>query len=517
MNCNFAPPECRCDTRARMCPGALDVSYEGTRGYECYGRDERTDRPLSAACLDVCDCPPDAAWVSDCRCPPFAEDIVINPCSDPNIRDTSACEVRPLDLNAIYEVATNDYIAHGGSGFVILRNNNTQLDTGLPMREAVLERILRSRRCIDECRTPDGETVFASCATFRDCVRDVEEFHSQFCRRIAETTPGQTRTVARCALDAEACRTDADCHHVDIECALASCTSCVEDIDCDLGLGERCMNGFCRPRVAICSDFRCHRICETDADCPGEGGAGAQHTCVDGRCLPAGGGLCWDERDCTPARAQCFGGGAACSVDRDCDAREVCRGRVCVPEVFDCASDADCRAAGLAASARCLAGRCVPDAEACERDEDCVTLLGDARAACVAGLCAATCQACRYDEGCPPGLVCAGGFCGVPGSACEEHRCRTRCAADDACLPGHRCEEGRCLPILCTTPRDLEIHCHLQNAWKAVEHCLAMACPQSYADGRIRRILPENIENLPGLVELNDPEDLDPDLFGLGD
>ena len=53
----------------------------------------------------------------------YAEDIYING--------------RPLDPNGTYELATNDYIAHGGSGFSMLERNTTQYDTGISIRDVV--------------------------------------------------------------------------------------------------------------------------------------------------------------------------------------------------------------------------------------------------------------------------------------------------------------------------------------------------------------------------------------------
>lgn len=49
----------------------------------------------------------------------------------------------PLDLDGTYELATNDYIAHGGSGFEVLERNTTQVDTGISIRDAVKTAILR--------------------------------------------------------------------------------------------------------------------------------------------------------------------------------------------------------------------------------------------------------------------------------------------------------------------------------------------------------------------------------------
>ncbi len=54
-----------------------------------------------------------------------AEDIIINGA--------------PLDLNATYKMATNNYIASGGSGFQVLKRNTQKVDTGVSLRDAVVD------------------------------------------------------------------------------------------------------------------------------------------------------------------------------------------------------------------------------------------------------------------------------------------------------------------------------------------------------------------------------------------
>src|ERR1051325_3209990 len=51
---------------------------------------------------------------------------------DPN---TTKCA--PLELNGLYRVAVNNYIAQGGSGFVVLKRNTSQQDTGVSLRDAL--------------------------------------------------------------------------------------------------------------------------------------------------------------------------------------------------------------------------------------------------------------------------------------------------------------------------------------------------------------------------------------------
>ena len=50
---------------------------------------------------------------------------------------------------------------------------------------------------------------------------------------------------------------------------------------------------------------------------------------------------------------------------------------------------------------------------------------------------------------------------------------------------------------------DLETRCVLDNVYKAQAQCLQLPCPEAQSDGRIKRILPANLDEL--------PEDLNPD------
>ena len=49
---------------------------------------------------------------------------------------------RELDEDGTYELATNNYIAHGGSGFEVLERNTTQVDTGISIRDVVQSAII---------------------------------------------------------------------------------------------------------------------------------------------------------------------------------------------------------------------------------------------------------------------------------------------------------------------------------------------------------------------------------------
>ncbi|MFO8070769.1 MAG: bifunctional UDP-sugar hydrolase/5'-nucleotidase [Polyangia bacterium] len=47
----------------------------------------------------------------------------------------------PMREDKVYEMATNNYIAWGGSGFEMLKRNTTKIDTGISMRDAVIDYI----------------------------------------------------------------------------------------------------------------------------------------------------------------------------------------------------------------------------------------------------------------------------------------------------------------------------------------------------------------------------------------
>lgn len=49
----------------------------------------------------------------------------------------------PLAEDGVYELATNNYIAHGGSGFEVLQRNTTQVDTGISIRDVVRNEIIQ--------------------------------------------------------------------------------------------------------------------------------------------------------------------------------------------------------------------------------------------------------------------------------------------------------------------------------------------------------------------------------------
>lgn len=87
-----------------------------------------------------------ARFIMDCA-NEVAVDVTVGGSWDPCVTDEDCVDPgeicsalrcgRAIDPSESYELATNNYIAGGGSGFAVLENNTTQEDSGISMRDAV--------------------------------------------------------------------------------------------------------------------------------------------------------------------------------------------------------------------------------------------------------------------------------------------------------------------------------------------------------------------------------------------
>jgi 2',3'-cyclic-nucleotide 2'-phosphodiesterase (5'-nucleotidase family) len=85
---------------------------------------------------------------SDPMAEPHAENIFIGdrcagcrPPGGPGFDPTLPCQCQPLNPYGSYKVAVNDYIATGGSGFIVLQRNTTKFNTGISLRDALIDYI----------------------------------------------------------------------------------------------------------------------------------------------------------------------------------------------------------------------------------------------------------------------------------------------------------------------------------------------------------------------------------------
>jgi 2',3'-cyclic-nucleotide 2'-phosphodiesterase (5'-nucleotidase family) len=470
---------------------------------------EKTGKVEDALCLNRClpEKPKyffakDDEKALDCMydCFPRAEKIALTNCPNPMlVTDPDSCILSPLVEQQVYETATNDYIAHGGSGFTILKSNNTQEDTGLPLREAVLEVILTAGSCLEFCRDRDDDLNLGTCSVYQGCLENITEFYGSFCDRMDKTGGSKiTGEISGCAVDTGSCWYDSHCYYPAEDCTDGTCKTCKNSSECLVDdPNSLCADGFCLPRTHACVEGRCVRSCEADTDCPGMDSE-REVQCVRGRCQPVPAVSCLANNECANPYAVCFGDSAPCNGDEECEAGFQCRQKMCVPVREDCSKDKDCPA-----DKYCVKGMCTTDRQLCTADKDCP------EGRCDAGACTLPCGNCLADTDCPGGLECIKNYCIHRHAMCDGFRCRTYCDGIQDCKSGEDCRSGLCQPAACFTDLTAEKACRLNAAWRANEKCSTVPCVDSRVDGRIGRILPENLDELEfGFVPEN-PEDID--------
>ncbi len=106
-----------------------------------------------------------------------------------------------------YKFSTNNYMAHGGSGFSTLKYNTTQADTGIELRAVSIDGIEKMQSCYDRC-TEDfctqldakgnciassfpeddpqraGYKLYGKCKRLRDCKQDTIEYEKKWCKSL---------------------------------------------------------------------------------------------------------------------------------------------------------------------------------------------------------------------------------------------------------------------------------------------------------------------------------------------
>jgi 5'-nucleotidase len=103
----------------------------------------------------------------------------------------------PLEPTGLYRVAVNDYIAAGGSGFDVLERNTSKEDTGVSLRDALIDFLRTQGSC---CQTAEGGSCMLSTADLVDFTDDqgrtVAELYGEIaCLRDYEDHDGRIRAV----------------------------------------------------------------------------------------------------------------------------------------------------------------------------------------------------------------------------------------------------------------------------------------------------------------------------------
>ncbi len=90
--------------------------------------------------------------------------------------DTSKCA--PLSLTGLYRVAVNDYIAGGGSGFIVLKRNTSQQNTGISLRDALTVYLNNQQHVCNTGVACDAQTPCPATPAGQTCTQTSK---GQFC------------------------------------------------------------------------------------------------------------------------------------------------------------------------------------------------------------------------------------------------------------------------------------------------------------------------------------------------
>ena len=108
---------------------------------------------------------------SDDDCPDPSGNALPNACSKQPNGQAGIC-LTPIELTNVYELATSNYLAAGGSGFRVLQRNTTQINSGINQRDAMLDFMRQGVPCgwQNPQTTPSVDsTGLTPCTTDNDC------------------------------------------------------------------------------------------------------------------------------------------------------------------------------------------------------------------------------------------------------------------------------------------------------------------------------------------------------------
>jgi 5'-nucleotidase/UDP-sugar diphosphatase len=137
-------------------------------------------------------------------------------CDKPPTGVSGFCS-QPIAETNLYELATNNYLAGGGSGFLVLQRNTTQLDTKISQRDALIDYMRNGKPCGYK-RDANGQPVYSTpeglkpCSTDMDCTTEGDFVCS--CR-------GQAHGMTSGGV--EACVTDGPCDPAEGRCVRRDC------------------------------------------------------------------------------------------------------------------------------------------------------------------------------------------------------------------------------------------------------------------------------------------------------
>ena len=133
----------------------------------------------------------------------------IGQCYKPKLGQPGRCQ-SPISRTNLYELATSNYLAGGGSGYRVLQRNTTQFDTLIQQRDALIDYLRQGKPCGYDASLASTEGLKA-CSTDTDC--------------------GSNAFVCACAAHAQedstggtfVCNTEGQCDPSQGRCVLKAC------------------------------------------------------------------------------------------------------------------------------------------------------------------------------------------------------------------------------------------------------------------------------------------------------
>lgn len=130
----------------------------------------------------------------------------------------------PIEPFGVYELATSNYLAGGGSGFRVLQRNTTQFDTQIQQRDALIDYMRAGAPC-----GADGDGELTTCSTDADCagLGSANAPYVCACPEAAvdcELSPDKCKSGALASAAGDVCRSDpaVSCGGAG-KCVLAKC------------------------------------------------------------------------------------------------------------------------------------------------------------------------------------------------------------------------------------------------------------------------------------------------------
>ena len=208
-------------------------------GFTCVGQSSASGGQCVQSCTSDAQCCPGATKTSPSQIPvgcsydtPGA--CCPGQCFQPDPTSPGICQ-SPVATENVYQLATNNYIAAGGSGYRVLQRNTTQLNTKILQRDSLIDFMRQGNAC-GYSTTYNNDVNLQPCSDDGDC-----------------STPG---FVCACP------------SHVS-ESNLGGTTTCTTQGSCDMTQG-RCVRGDCRNGVAafhnnLCAGLPGNGLNQTDA------------------------------------------------------------------------------------------------------------------------------------------------------------------------------------------------------------------------------------------------------------